>query len=184
VNRGTIRQWYQLKPRCPLSGRASFVLFLSLCAFAGCVSSYHVSETDDRVPGWISFDQFNRDVEHEDVSILLRSGMTRHATNPKVSPKYTQWLDVPSGSTITVFNDSIQTITYSGWVRGMFEGLGIGILPALIVGGLLAKSSNGLVFGVYMLPLIPTACAAVGGLRSHTYRFRFLSTQQGLQSED
>jgi hypothetical protein len=184
VTQGAIPKCNQLEPQFIVSGRASILFFLCLCAFTGCVSSYHVSEADDRAPGWISFDQFNRDVENEDVSILLKNGTTRQATNVRVDHGRTLWQEATTGSTISVSNDSIQTITYSGVVRGSFEGFFISLPSAVVVTGLFARSWDAMFFALAAIPLVVLGSTVYGGVQGHTYRYRFSSTHQGLQADN
>jgi len=153
----------------------SLIVSLGLFFIAGCTSSYHISEIDDGQPGGMSFEEFANEIHGETLSVLLQDGLTHDAVDLTVTPESTTWRECSDGTLLKVSNDSIISFSRASWVRGVADGLLIGIPLGFVASGLMAKSSTGPnPYIIVSLPAIPAACAIAGGLRAHTFKYRIL----------
>jgi len=158
-------------------GTCSVVILTTLAMFTGCVSGYHISESDDGLPGRLSFQEFAKEVNGKDALVTLTDGSSHEAADLSVSPDSTAWRTILTNQISKVPTDSVRSITWTSSFRGALDGFLIGIPAGIAIGGLLARSPDLIIPGLYSLAAVPVTCAIVGGFLTHTFKYRILSNR-------
>ena len=152
------------------------VLLLPIAFLAfGCTTSYHVSQVDDGRSGRLGFDEFAKECRGHKVEILLVNGSRYHGFELVATPDSVAWHDSLGTSIISMASDSVRTISWRSVARGMGDGLLLGIPGNFVALGITAFFPYyALVAWPYTLALGPAIGAIIGGLVTHTYRFRII----------
>jgi hypothetical protein len=159
-------------------GLMFWILFPLMVTVSGCTTYYHVTESDDRRPGWVSFRQLTRESADCEVNVTMLDGSVYSGTDLKVDSVYTAWRDARTGGLERRNNDSISVVSWKGAWRGIEDGVFLS-LPVAFVStmGLASYSLAAGIVGLYTLPAYPIVGGIIGGLVKHTYCYRYLSHQ-------
>jgi hypothetical protein len=128
-------------------------------------------------------EEINQDVAGEDVTIVLKSGRICQATDVRVTRGKTVWNDASVDSVVSASNDSIRTLSYSGAVRGAFEGFFFSIPPAIIVTGIFVRSWDAMFYALIAIPAFVLGSTIYGAVQGHEYRYHFSPTRPWLEDE-
>ncbi len=138
----------------------------------GCSTSTPIVE-DDLSKG-CSFEELNKIIYGNDVTIELKSGETYHGKIILISPDSTIWLDPAIEARSTLSNRAINKFIVWNHTRGAIDGLAVGVFGGAFIYWLALKEGAWLGSdGVPGVVILSALGVVAGGGIGHKYEYHF-----------